>query len=53
MQQRWETMLTKAEAEAPKIQQHAQNAPSVTDQAKQAAHTAKQATSTTSARRSV
>lgn len=52
MQQRWESILTKAEAEAPKIQQHAQNAPSVTEQAKQAADTAKQAgqTSTSSAR---
>lgn len=48
MQQRWETMLTKAEAEAPKIQQHAQNAPSVTEQAKQAADTAKQAAQQTS-----
>jgi hypothetical protein len=43
MQQRWESILTKAEAEAPKIQQHAQNAPSVTEQAKQAADKAKQA----------
>lgn len=53
MQQRWESILTKAEAEAPKIQQHAQNAPSVTEQAKQAADTAKQAgqTSTSSAHR--
>lgn len=53
MQQRWESILTKAEAEAPKIQQHAQNAPSVAEQAKQAADTAKQAgqTSTSSAHR--
>ncbi|OII37078.1 hypothetical protein BIU98_16620 [Curtobacterium sp. MMLR14_010] len=53
MQQRWESILTKAEAEAPKIQQHAQNAPSVTEQAKQAAATAKQAgqSSTSSAHR--
>jgi hypothetical protein len=43
MQQRWESILTKAEAEAPKIQQHAQNAPSVAEQAKQAADKAKQA----------
>jgi hypothetical protein len=53
MQQRWESILTKAEAEAPKIQQHAQNAPSVAEQAKQAADKAKQAgqTSTSSAHR--
>ncbi|MCY1696245.1 mechanosensitive ion channel family protein [Curtobacterium sp. SL109] len=53
MQQRWESILTKAEAEAPKIQQHAQNAPSVAEQAKQAAATAKQASqsSTSSAHR--
>lgn len=53
MQQRWESILTKAEAEAPKIQQHAQNAPSVAEQAKQAADTAKQAgqSSTSSAHR--
>ena len=36
MQQRWEAMLTKAEEEAPKIQQEAKNAPSITEQAKQA-----------------
>ena len=36
MQQRWEAMLTKAEEEAPKIQQEAKNAPSVAEQAKQA-----------------
>lgn len=36
MQQRWEALLTKAEEEAPKIQQEARNAPSVADQAKQA-----------------
>jgi hypothetical protein len=47
MQHRWEAILTKAEVEAPKIQQHAQNAPSVTQQAKQAADKAKQATSST------
>ena len=52
MQHRWEAMLSKAEAEAPKIQQHAQNAPSVADQAKAAADKAEQATSsTTTARR--
>ncbi|WP_267425262.1 MULTISPECIES: mechanosensitive ion channel family protein [unclassified Curtobacterium] len=53
MQQRWESILTKAESEAPKIQQHAQNAPSVAEQAKQAADTAKQAgqSSTSSAHR--
>jgi hypothetical protein len=36
MQHRWESYLTTAEAEAPKIKQEAQNAPSVTEQAKQA-----------------
>lgn len=43
MQQRWESILTKAEAEVPKIQQHAQAAPSVVEQAKQAADSAKRA----------
>jgi len=42
MQARWEQYLTKAEQEAPKIKQHATNAPSVKDQAK---HAAAQATS--------
>jgi hypothetical protein len=32
MQSRWETYLTKAEAEAPRIRQEAANAPSVTEQ---------------------
>ncbi|MEO7628702.1 MAG: hypothetical protein ABIS91_20750 [Nocardioides sp.] len=36
MQQRWEGYLTKAEAEAPKIKEHAASAPSVKEQAKQA-----------------
>jgi len=36
MQARWEAYLSKAEEEAPKIQQHAKNAPSATEQAKQA-----------------
>ncbi len=40
MQARWESMLTKAEAEAPKIQQQVQSAPSIADQAKAAAHEA-------------
>jgi hypothetical protein len=44
MQQRWETMLAKAEAEAPRIQQHAQKAPSVTEQAKKAAEKAQRLT---------
>ncbi|MCJ1688575.1 hypothetical protein [Rathayibacter sp. VKM Ac-2927] len=53
MQERWEAILTKAADEAPKIQQEAANAPSVKDQAKQAADKAKQAApSTTSTRRS-
>jgi len=42
MQARWEQYLSKAEQEAPKIKQHAANAPSVKDQAK---HAAAQATS--------
>ncbi|RWR20563.1 hypothetical protein D8Y23_05545 [Microbacterium enclense] len=46
MQQRWEAMLTKAEDEAPKIQQQVQGAPSVTDQAKQAASQVQSATRT-------
>ena len=37
MQQRWEGYLTKAEEEAPKIKAHAAGAPSVQDQARQAA----------------
>ena len=45
MQQRWEAMLTKAEEEAPKIQQEAKNAPSVTEQAKQAKEQVQNATS--------
>ena len=36
MQQRWEGYLTKAEEEAPRIKQHAANAPSVKEQAQQA-----------------
>ncbi len=44
MQQRWEAMLTKAEEEAPKIQQEAKNAPSVTEQAKQAKEQVQNAT---------
>ena len=36
MQARWESYLSKAEEEAPKIQQQAKNAPSVTQQADQA-----------------
>ncbi|QNK82087.1 hypothetical protein [Nakamurella sp. PAMC28650] len=45
MQARWETYLSKAEEEAPKIKQHAANAPSVKEQAQQAANQVKQATS--------
>lgn len=44
MQQRWEAMLTKAEQEAPKIKQEAQNAPSVGEQAHQAANRVQYAT---------
>ena len=36
MQHRWEGYLTKAEEEAPRIKQQAANAPSVTEQARQA-----------------
>jgi len=46
MQARWETMLTKAEEEAPRIQQHAQAAPSVQQQAEQAQRKAQDATRT-------
>lgn len=45
MQQRWEAMLTKAEEEAPKIQQEAKNAPSVAEQAQQAKARVQNATS--------
>lgn len=45
MQQRWEAMLTKAEEEAPKIQQEAKNAPSVAEQARHAKDQAQNATS--------
>jgi len=44
MQQRWEAMLSKAEEEAPKIQQEARNAPSVTDQAREAGRQVQQNT---------
>ncbi|MBF4631104.1 hypothetical protein ITJ42_07740 [Clavibacter michiganensis subsp. phaseoli] len=46
MQARWETMLTKAEEEAPKIQQQAKAAPSVQQQAEQAQRNAQDATRT-------
>jgi hypothetical protein len=36
MQHRWESYLTKAEEEAPRIREHAANAPSVREQARQA-----------------
>lgn len=42
MSQRWETYLTKAEEEAPKIKEQAQSAPSVKDQAEQAKTKAQQ-----------
>ena len=45
MQQRWEAMLTKAEEEAPKIQQEAKNAPGVAEQAQQAKARVQNATS--------
>jgi hypothetical protein len=44
MQARWEAMLTKAEEEAPKIQQHASKSPSVSELADRAAQQAKQQT---------
>jgi len=43
MQARWEQYLSKAEQEAPKIKQHAANAPSVKDQAKHATAQVQQA----------
>ncbi len=47
MQARWEAYLSTAEEEAPKMQQEAKNAPSVTEQAELAAQKAKQAEQTT------
>ena len=44
MQARWESYLTKAEEEAPKIREQAANAPSVKEQAQRAANQVKQAT---------
>ena len=44
MQARWEAMLTKAEEEAPKVQQQVQSAPSVQQQAEQAKQKAQSAT---------
>ncbi len=41
MQQRWEGYLTKAEEEAPRIKEHAAGAPSVKEQAQQAADQAR------------
>ena len=38
MQQRWESYLTTAEREAPRMKAHAASAPSVRDQARSAAH---------------
>jgi hypothetical protein len=50
MQHRWEQYLTKAEDEAPKIKQHAANAPSVKEQAQRAANQVKQAADTSDGR---
>jgi hypothetical protein len=50
MQTRWETYLSKAEEEAPKIKQHAANSPSVKDQAQRAAQQVKQAANTNDGR---
>ncbi len=50
MQARWEQYLSKAEDEAPKIKQHAANAPSVKDQAKAAADQVKAAADTSNGR---
>ncbi|QNK81959.1 hypothetical protein [Nakamurella sp. PAMC28650] len=47
MQARWEQYLTKAEEEAPKIRQHAANAPSVRDQAQQVAYQVRQSADAT------
>lgn len=49
MQSRWEGYLTKAEEEAPKIKQEAQDAPSVTEQARQAKDRATTGSSSTTA----
>jgi len=43
MQQRWEAMLAKAEAEAPKIKREVQGAPSISDQATRAQQKLQQA----------
>ncbi|MDJ0379064.1 hypothetical protein [Cryobacterium sp. PH31-L1] len=51
MQARWESYLSKAEEEAPKIQEQAKNAPSIADQAKQAKQRAENATTTSPAAR--
>ncbi|TFC91790.1 MULTISPECIES: hypothetical protein [Cryobacterium] len=45
MQTRWESYLNKAEEEAPKIAEHAKNAPSIADQAQQAKDKAARETS--------
>jgi len=51
MQARWEAYLSKAEEEAPKIQEQAKNAPSIADQAQQAKQRAENATSSSPAAR--
>lgn len=50
MQARWESYLTKAEEEAPKIQLEAKNAPSIKDQAQQAKQQAQNSTTRASQR---
>ena len=45
MQTRWESYLTSAESEAPKLRQQAANAPSVKEQAQQAGARASSSTS--------
>lgn len=50
MQARWESWLNKAEAEAPKVKEQVQGAPSVADQAKHAAAQVKSSTPPVQAR---
>lgn len=50
MQARWESYLTKAEEEAPKIQLEAKNAPSIKDQAQKAKQQAQNSTTRASQR---
>jgi hypothetical protein len=53
MQHRWESYLTKAEDEAPRIREHAASAPSVRDQAQHAADRAQGSNNTATAQTAV